>query len=357
MDAHFFSQPRCLYRTLSRTLVSLGIITVLVACQPPLTEHKETILAFGTLVDITLWGVSDAQATMAIEQIRKDLDTLHRLFHPWQSGPMGRTNILLETTGTFSANPSVLPLIVEAKTLSSKSGGLFNPAVGRLIKLWGFQGDDLPTGPPPTQAKIDTLLAQKPRMEDLAIQGIRLENHNPAVQLDMGGIAKGYALDRIMEHLHSLGIHNAIINAGGDLKASGKHGERPWHIGIRHPRREGVLASLDVQDGECVFTSGDYERGYDYKGQRYHHIIDPRTGRPVRGTRSVTVLHHNATTADAAATALFVAGPNAWPSVAKAMGIKHVMLVDDKGHIQMTPAMAKRVELTDKTLAVTLFDI
>jgi len=171
----------------------------------------------------------------------------------------------------------------------------------------------------------------------------------------MGAMAKGVAVDRAIDYLKSLGINNAIVNAGGDLKAIGRHGERPWHVGIRDPRKncgqqnqaDCIIAELDVNDDEAVFTSGDYERFFEYQGKRYHHIIDPRSGYPANKSTSVTVIHHDAGTADAAATALFIAGPEQWPEIARDMGIKYVMLVDKQGRIYMTPAMAARIKLQD----------
>jgi len=187
-------------------------------------------------------------------------------------------------------------------------------------------------------------------MEDLIIDQQTLRGNNPALQMDLGGFAKGYAVDRAIERLQALGIRNAIVNAGGDLRAIGRHGKRPWHIGIRHPRKPGIIAAVDVQGDESVFTSGNYERFFDYQGVRYHHIIDPRSGYPARGTLSVTVIHPDAGTADAAATALFVAGPKGWRQVARRMGLQQVMLIDSEMRVHITPAMRKRVFFKGKKL-------
>jgi thiamine biosynthesis lipoprotein len=182
-------------------------------------------------------------------------------------------------------------------------------------------------------------------MSDLRFDGHRLSSTNPAVQLDVGAFAKGYAVDEAIALLQQRGIDNAIVNAGGDLRAIGRHGDRPWHIGIRHPREPGVIAALDTVGDESVFTSGTYERYYDYDGHRYQHIIDPRSGHPSAGTLSVTVIDDNAATADAAATALLIAGPRQWTTVARHMGIDKAMLIDDQMTVYMTPAMQQRVEL------------
>ena len=100
----------------------------------------------------------------------------------------------------------------------------------------------------------------------------------PRVKLDLGGYAKGYALDRAAEILKSQGIHNALINIGGNVLALGTHGTRPWRVGIQHPRKPGPLATLELRDGEAIGTSGDYQRYFELDGKRYCHLIDPRTG-------------------------------------------------------------------------------
>jgi thiamine biosynthesis lipoprotein len=318
-----------------------------IACQPrnKVVETKDTIFVFGTLVEVTLINVPEKDKQVVLKRINDDLDYFHFAFHAWKPGPLGRTNELLEQAAEFTANPSVIPLLSKAQKLAHESHDLFNPAIGKLLKLWGFQDDMPPEGPPPDAASIQALVRQHPSMSDMTIKGIRISNTNPAVKLDMGAIAKGYALDVVIKDLKSMGINNAIINAGGGIKALGQHGDRPWHIGIRDPRSSGVIASVDVHDGESVSTSGDYERFYDYQGKRYCHILDPRTGYPADKTRSVTVIDHDGTLADAASTALFVAGPAQWLSIAKDMGITQAMLIDTDGVMYMTPLMQKRIKL------------
>jgi thiamine biosynthesis lipoprotein len=315
------------------------------ACQKPLHKQHDTLLLFGTFVEVTILDTDEARAKAALAKVKDDLEYMHYVFHPWKAGPMGRTNQLLAAAGEFTANPSVIPALKKAKALERQSLGYFNPAIGRLIGLWGFHSEFAPEGPPPDPKDIEKLVRQHPSMKSISIHGVRVKNTNAAVQLDFGGFAKGFALDQVMRHLKQMGIKNAIVNAGGDLNVLGRHDDRPWHIGIRHPRQhDAVIASLDAQDGEAVYTSGDYERYYEYKGRRYHHLIDPRTGYPPQYTTSVTVIDHNGARADAAATALFIAGPQHWQKVASAMGIKYVMLIDDKGVVHITKPMRRRVK-------------
>ncbi len=305
--------------------------------------HQQQLLTFGTLVEISIWGADKSLAQQASSQVGEDLQQMHNDWHAWHDSPLVRMNQALSAGAPVTVPASILPLVQKSITLSRASEGMFNPAVGRLIKLWGFEQDDLPSGPPPDPAAIAALTKQHPGMDDLILDGSQLRSTNPAVQLDFGAIAKGYGVDLAIARLRELGIQNAIINAGGNLRAIGKHGERPWRIGIRNPRGEGVLASIETRGDESILTSGDYERFFEYQGKRYHHIIDPRSGYPATGVISVTVIADDAATADAASTALFVAGPQRWHEIAKKLGITQVMLIDDKGRMVVTPAMAKRI--------------
>jgi thiamine biosynthesis lipoprotein len=145
-----------------------------------------------------------------------------------------------------------------------------------------------------------------------------------------------------------MGIKHAIISAGGDLKTIGSHGDRPWSIAIQHPRMDTWIAQMETQGEESIFTSGDYERYYEYKGKRYHHILDPRTGYPATGVQSVTVIHTDSGLADAAATALFVAGAEKWLEIAKKLQLKQAMLIDDNGTVFVTPEMKKRLKFNSQ---------
>ena len=336
--------------TLSR--ISLIFFLVLLgACDRKPQAYHEQLLVFGTVVDVEFWDVPEEKARQAVARLADDFEYMHHTWHAWHPGTLGRVNQLLASGELFSAPPSILPLIKRGKELSLLSGGLFNPAIGKLIALWGFASDDPPHGPPPTDEAIHAILDRHPSMEDIYLDGINIQSQNPALKLDFGAFAKGYAVDRAIEVLRELGINNAVVNAGGDLRAIGRHGNRPWRVGIRDPQGPGILASVEVEGDESVFTSGDYERFFDWQGTRYDHIIDPRSGYPAQGLSSVTVFAQQADLADAAATALFVAGPKEkdWLPVARAMKITGAMLVDDAGGVQMTPGIRDRIRFEPVT--------
>lgn len=359
------------YIHLKRVLILLVIITLGFAnsaCQQQPREHHDKFLVFGTVINVTLLDVDEKTAEESFRYIREDLKVMHRIWHVWEPGSLMRMNQLLEYTGEFSAAPSVIAPVLVAKELAIKSQHLFNPAIGKLIALWGFHSNKQPETLPSDKA-IKELVKQNPTLENITINGVRMSNNNAAVKIDLGGIAKGFAIDRLLAYLKQRGIHNALINTGGDLKVIGKHGDRPWKVAIRDPRvtppdqsgksgkKPAIIASLELNDNEAVFTSGDYERYFKNKknnDQHFHHIIDPRTGYPAVGTQSVTVLHNNAATADAAATALFIAGPRHWIEIAKSMGIKYVLLIDAKGEIHISSAMKKRIKLEQSRKIVEL---
>ena len=327
----------------AKILTLLLATLCLAACDDASPTHKDRQQFFNTEIEITLYGVDNTKASQAFTTLKEDFEYMHFMWHPWQPGPLGRTNELLAMTGEFSANPSVLPLIEKSRALSHASNYLYNPAIGKLIALWGFHQDTVPSGPPPSAEQIMSLVVQKPTINDIQIDGVRMIGLNPALQLDFGSMAKGLAMEREIIALKKFGIQHACINAGGDVKVIGQQGEQPWRVTIPAPRANNILATLDVFDGESVFTTNDSDHFYEYKGRRYHHVVDPRTGYPADHTMLVTVIHPDAQTAAAASIALFVAGPDEWHTIAARMNIAHVMLLDKQGRIHLTPAMAKRV--------------
>jgi thiamine biosynthesis lipoprotein len=334
-------------------LVSLFPIFFLAGCtQPPL--HKQEAYVFGTLVEITVYGEPEAKAQSAVSQVLANFDALHIALHAWEPGELNSINSrLAEATPAVPARvavtdrwaPTLLPIVEDATRLSEQSEGLFNPAIGNLVRLWGFHSDAFqPRLPDP--AEIKRLVAAQPQMDDIRVDGLTLQVRNPAVRLDFGGYAKGYALDLAAAYLKSQGIKNALVNIGGNIIALGQHGDRPWKVGIQHPRQGGALATVDLQDGEAIGTSGDYQRFFELGGKRYCHLIDPRTGWPVQHTQAVTVIakgKHAGTLSDVASKPLFIAGPESWRVMAAKMGITEALRMGADGRSQVTEAMAGRL--------------
>jgi len=322
---------------------------VLSGCDSEPETHQGKFFAFGTEIDVSLYDVDEEIANNTISVLEQSFSNVNDTWHAWQPSTLTTINKAISEGQTISIEEDTAQLIMLAKTLASDSQHLFNPAAGKLFELWGFHQDNwFESHPPPNETDINNYLLTSPNMDDITISNGQLSSSNDQVKLGFGAFAKGFAVDTAIDALKQQGVRNAIVNIGGDLRAMGSHGQRPWIIGIRHPRKNGMIASIALKSDESVFTSGDYERFFQYEGRRYPHIMDPRTAQPASQATSVTVLHTNASIADAAATALFVAG-NDWPTIAASMNVDHVMLVRPDGEIELSPLMEKRVRLIGNT--------
>lgn len=213
----------------------------------------------------------------------------------------GQTEV---TTG-----PEMTELLTETFYYAEISEGSFDPTIAPLVDLWGFLGQHYHL---PDQEELAEFL---PLVDYSKVQfdqyDSTLKFAEQQMALELGGIAKGYIVDRALGLLIAAGIENAFINAGGDIATiGGRPDGTPWRIGIRHPRDSNrIIAVLPVMEG-AVVTSGDYERFFEVNGTSYHHILDPKSGMPAAGLSSVTIMAETTTAADALSTAVFVSGPD-----------------------------------------------
>lgn len=319
----------------------------------PLVRQQSYV--FGTLVEIAVWDRDEARARAAIARVLREFDRLHDLLHAWKPSELTRLNARLAKGEPADTSPELAAILADAKRLAELSGETFDPAIGALVDMWGFHADEFrPVSPDPVALK--RLVDARPSMADLTVAGTRVTSSNPAVRLDLGGYAKGYALDVARRMLRADGIDNALVNIGGNIIALGEHGDRPWRVGIQHPRKAGPIASVELYDGEAIGTSGDYQRFFESGGKRYCHILDPRTGEPVQGVEAVTVIAPRGPSAgalsDAASKPPFVAGPSGWRAAVARMGIDNALLIDARGVVHTTEHMAKRMTLIESGLTV-----
>ncbi|MDD5365035.1 MAG: FAD:protein FMN transferase [Gallionellaceae bacterium] len=341
-----------------RLIVALFLLVLLSGCgeKPP---YKQQAYVFGTLVEVSVYGESETKARPAVDAVLADFDRLHRLLHAWEPSDLQRINAAIAAGKPSDPAPKeVIGLLQDAASWSDRSDGLFNPAIGNLIELWGFHSDTF-AARLPDPAKVDQLVKANPRMADLHFDGDRVVSANPAVRLDLGGYAKGYALERAANLLKAQGVHNALVNIGGNIIAVGQHGDRPWKVGIQHPRQPGAIATLELRDGEAIGTSGDYQRYFELAGKRYCHLIDPRTGWPANGAQAVTVLvrgEHAGTRSDVTSKPIFIGGPAEWRKMATRMGVSEVLFIDAAGRASATRSMAGRLEWLDKTAPLAIVE-
>lgn len=335
-----------------RFAVLLLLSLLLSACgKEPI--YQEQGYVFGTLVEVTVFGVEETRAQQGIADVMHEFQRLHDLLHAWKPSELSSLNTAIAQGKRQTVSPELAAMLQDAAQLTSQSEGLFNPTIGGLIQSWGFQADDF-KAVLPDEKIITVLVKENPQMSDLTFSVTEVQSKNKNVKLDLGGYAKGYALDRAATILKQQGINDALINIGGNVLALGSHGKRPWRVGIQHPRKPGALATLELRDGEAVGTSGDYQRYFEVDGKRYCHLIDPRNGHPVEGVQAVTIITHGARAgllSDASSKPLFISGVAGWRTAANKMQLDEALLIDADGVVHLTAAMQKRLEFTDtKTL-------
>jgi len=332
-------------------LVALAVI-LLAGCEGKEPLYQEQGYVFGTLVEISVYGETETRARQAVSEVMHEFQRLHNMLHAWQPGELSELNEAFAKGESMAISAELVSILQNAGQISQQSNRLFNPAIGGLVQLWGFHADEFkPVQPDDKQ--VAQWVAANPQMSDITIARSRAESKNKSVQLDLGGYAKGYALDRAAELLRKQGIHNALVNIGGNILALGQHGKRPWRVGIQHPRKPGALATLDLQDGEAIGTSGDYQRYFMLGNVRYCHLINPRSGYPMQGVQAVTILargEHAGVLSDAASKPLFISGASGWREAARQMNLSEAMLVDGQGVVHLTAALQKRLEFTDTNI-------
>lgn len=329
-----------------RSLLALSLLLLLAACSRNEATYRTQGEVFGTVVDLSIYGESEARANQLGERVMEEFARLHKKFHAWKPSELTALNDAIARGETYQADAEMVDLLKAATRLAEDSDHTFNPAVGRLIRLWGFQTSDIrPQGP--SQEDIKRLVDARPRMSDLVFNGTRISSRNPTVMLDLGGYAKGYALDRAAQILRAEGVKAALVNVGGNLLAIGQPGNRLWTVGIQDPRGGGMIATVELRDGEAVGTSGDYQRYFMKNGKRHAHIIDPRTGQTTDLVAAVTIITSGGkdagTRSDGYTKPLFIVGPEHWQAMADRLGLKEVMLIDTKKNVMMTPAMRERL--------------
>ncbi|MCF6288549.1 MAG: FAD:protein FMN transferase [Proteobacteria bacterium] len=327
-------------------LLLLTITLFFAACQTQEQQlSKKHYFIFGTIVEVLIWHNNIAQVDSALSAIETQLNNMHTQWHAWKQGDLQTINQALRAGKTITITTEQAQFIQTTQKLSQQSLGNFNPAIGELINLWGFHTDNYPiTTPLPREVQINEFLAHMPTMQDIVISNKQISSKNPRIWLDFGGIAKGYAIDKAINILKKHGIDNAIVNAGGDLRSIGSKGDKNWKVAIRTPNSEEILAVISVQGDESIFTSGNYQRYKQFNGKRYAHIINPSTGYGVEEIVSATVITDNGTKADAAATALVVAGSRNWQKITKSMQLEQVLLINVQGKCLASKKIIPRLQ-------------
>jgi thiamine biosynthesis lipoprotein len=326
------------------------LMAVAAACASPAPERhspatlvERSRVSMGSEVRLTAWTADEKNALAAFEHIFDDFDFLDRLLSVWHEGSdISRLNAAAGRAPVRVDGVTIEVLRV-AHQVSEYTGGKFDATFGVLSGLWRFDHDQ--DGSIPSRAEV---AARLPLIDyrELLIDGAAGTAllRRSGMRAHLGGIGKGFAIDRAAAMLRSHGIGDFLIQSGGDLYAGGRRGDRPWRVGIRDPRSDRTFASLDLSN-ETFSTSGDYERFFVKDGTRYHHILDPDTGEPARGSRSVTIVTGRSVLADGLSTGVFILGPERGMQLIEKLPDVEGVIVSDTNHVLISSGLKDRLAI------------
>jgi thiamine biosynthesis lipoprotein len=322
----------------------LVILMAVVFTSSQTNIFSDSRIAMDTVVTINVVSSSKSEANKAFQKAFEEMEKLGLLINFYSD--KSEISMVNKNAGikAVHASPETLDLVKQAIHVAELTNGDFDPSIGAITALWDFHKKIRPE---------DRDIRSK--LQLVSYRDIKIDENRETIflkkkgmMIDLGGIAKGYAADKVVAILTAGGIKAALVSVAGDIRAYGvKPDGTPWKIGIQDPRplkpSFDILAALPLRD-KAISTSGDYQRFFEIDGVRYHHIMDPRTGMPARGCESVTVIADKGVLTDSLATAVFVAGPQKGFELLKKLGYGGV-IVDSDGKLRITPGLEKEIEI------------
>lgn len=300
-------------------------------------------VSMGSELRLSAWTADESAAASAFEAVFAEFERLENLMSVWRPGSdIVRLN---DAAGHHPVlvSPEVIEVLVTARQVSEWTDGKFDVTFGALSGLWKFDHDQ--------DNRIPDPRAVAARLPLIDYRALTIDEHartafltRKGMRAHLGGIGKGYAIDRGIAILRSRGLRDFMIQSGGDMYVSGRRGDRPWRVGIRDPRgpEDRIFAALDLTDG-TFSTSGDYERFFMRDGRRYHHILDPDLGEPARRSRSVTIVASRAVIADALSTGVFILGGRAGMALIERLPEVEGVIVTDRNEVLVSSGLRSRL--------------
>ena len=303
-------------------------------------ELRRVRLLMGTKVEIIVQGRDRKQLEQAVEKGFKEIKRLEQKLSRFQQDSLISRINAQAGKSPVPVDREVFFLLKTAKEICQESQRAFDPTILPVLELWRF-GEENPQ--PPFEPEI------KKRLKLVNCERLILDSDKntaylskPGMAIDLGGIAKGYACDRVVEILKKSGVKTGIVNIGGDLRVFGAP-DKGFAIGIQDPQKKNQIIAKIYLKNSAVATSGDYERYFIFQGRRYSHILDPRTGFPARGERSVSVLADKGIMADAWATALFVLGSREGMKLVNTHPELKAVFIDADGSRKISPGLKEKI--------------
>lgn len=291
----------------------------------------------GTTVEIKARGSNGAATQGAINAAFDEIARIESMMSHWRDdSELARVNQMAGLQPVEVA-PELLEVVKRGIGVSRMTGGAFDITIETVSRLWQIEGEE---------PKVPSKEAIKDALGRVGYRHVQLDEgkgtiflDEPDIRIGLGGVAKGYAVDRAIAVLRKRGIRSAMISAGGDMALLGKDGEQPWRIGVKDPRHPSQMIGWFDASDTTVHTSGDYERFVMIEGKRYHHILDPETGHPSDGVWAVTVVTQDGTLGDALATGIHVLGPRKGMRLVESLEGVEAIVIDSGGKLKSSGAM------------------
>ncbi len=331
------------------TSIAMTIVFVIAGCtsQPARTARlvESSRLAMGSTLHLSAWTTDAASAQAAFNEVFAEFARLENLMSTWI--PNSDVSHVNQSAGVraVAVSVEVRDVLNTAKQMSEWTNGRFDVTFGALSGLWKFDHDQENVVPDMREVRRRlALIDYRAIQTDEASGTVFLARKGMAINL--GGIGKGYAVDRGADILRNRGFRDFMIQSGGDMYVAGKNNDRAWRLGIQDPRGPAnrIFAELDLSDG-TFSTSGDYERAFIKDGRRYHHIIDPATGEPARGARSVTIVTNRAVIADGLSTGVFILGPDAGMKLIERLPDVEGVIVSERNEVLISSGLMHKIRI------------
>jgi thiamine biosynthesis lipoprotein len=325
-------------------LVALAISQI--ACSSPdprlITRAHPSM---GSELRVTLWSADEASADKALTAVFAEVDRLDALLSVWKAdSDVLRINAAAGKT-PVSVSRETIDALLAARQVSQWTSGKFDVTFGALSDVWKFDHDKDERVPTAAElaARIPLIDYQKVVIDETASQVLITY---PGMRIHLGGVGKGYAVDRVAGILRQHGFQHFMVQFGGDLYVAGQPGADSWRLGISDPRGPvgDSFAAVELRDA-TLSTSGDYERFFIKDGRRFHHILDPSTGQPARGCRSVSIVTKTAAMADGLSTGVFILGPHAGMELVERLPDVEAVIVTDQNEVLISTGLRGRVQI------------
>jgi len=331
-----------------RFTVAAAAVTLLCACGtgsslPHLMTRSHPTM--GSELTLTVWTADEGGAAPAIEAAFAEFDRLDALLSVWKPGSDVLRINAAAGQHAVPVSKETCEVLTIARQVSEWTDGKFDVTFGALSDVWKFDHD--------RDNRVPTAEEIAARLPFIDYRAIAIDAAaktvfaaRPGTRVHLGGIGKGYAVERAVAIMRERGLHDFMVQAGGDLYVAGQPGDEPWRLGIQDPRGapNESFATIELRDA-TFSTSGDYERAFIQNGQRYHHILDPASGQPARGAVSVTTVSTRAVIADAVSKGVFILGPEAGMALVERLPDVEAVMVTADNRVLISSGLQGRVHV------------